>query len=106
MSTLGHKLFFLEQLYVSRKCTLLSPKLCLGTIHKQRRQFFWIFDTPLPHFGTFLVLKVSMGNFDQFLTPLPIADVVYGRPLISQHMGTIFETSDFHIRQTVQPILK
>ena len=51
-----------------------------GTIHKRRRQFFRIFDTPLPHVGSFLVL--SVGNFDQFLTPppLPIADVVYGWP--------------------------
>ena len=53
----------------------------LGTIHKRRRHFFRIFDTPLPHVGSFLVL--SVGNFDQFLTPspLPIADVVYGQPL-------------------------
>ena len=28
----------------------------LGTIHKQRRQLFGIFDTPLPHVGSFLVL--------------------------------------------------
>ena len=41
--------------------------IILGTIHKQRRQFFRIFDTPLPHVGSFLVL--------------PIADVLYGRPL-------------------------
>ena len=37
-----------------------------GTIHKRRRQFFRIFDTPLPHIGSFLIL--SLGNFDQFLT--------------------------------------
>ena len=39
------------------------------------------FLTPQPHVGSFLVL--SVGNLDQFLTPspLPIADVVYGRPL-------------------------
>ena len=43
--------------------------LYLGTIHKRRRQFFRIFDTPLPHVGSFLVL--SIVNFDQFLTPLP-----------------------------------
>ena len=42
-------------------------KLILGTIHKRRRQFFWIFDTPLPHVSSFLVLSVA--NFDQFLTP-------------------------------------
>ena len=41
----------------------------LGTIHKQRQQFFRIFDTPLPHVGSFLLLFV--GNFDQFLTPSP-----------------------------------
>ena len=48
--------------------------------HNRRRQFFRIFDTPLAHVGSFLVL--SIGNFDQFFTPppLPIADVVYGRP--------------------------
>ena len=53
----------------------------LGTIYKQRRQFFRIFAPPLPHVGIFLVL--SVGNFDQFLTPppLPIDDVFYGRPL-------------------------
>ena len=37
------------------------------TIHKRRRQFFRIFDTSLLHIGSFLVL--SIGNFDQFLTP-------------------------------------
>ena len=41
--------------------------LGLGTIHKQRRQIFCIFDTPLPHVDSFLVL--SFSNFDQFLTP-------------------------------------
>ena len=41
----------------------------IGAIHKRRRQFFRIFDTPLPHVGSFLVL--SVGNFDQFLTPPP-----------------------------------
>ena len=55
-----------------------------GTIHKRRRQFqlFWIFVTPLAHVGSFIVQ--SVGNFDQFLTPppLPIANVVYGRPLL------------------------
>ena len=35
-----------------------SKILQLGTIHKRRRQFFWIFETPLPH----------VGNFDQLLT--------------------------------------
>ena len=39
----------------------------LWAIHKRRWQFFRIFDTPLPHVGSFLVL--SVGNFDQFLTP-------------------------------------
>ena len=35
-----------------------------GTIHKRRRQFFRIFDNPLLHVGSFLVL--SVGNFNQF----------------------------------------
>ena len=46
------------------------------TTHKQCKGpsinniiFFWIFDTPLPHIGSFLVL--SVGNFDQILTPPP-----------------------------------
>ena len=46
-----------------------------GTIHKQCRHFFRIFDTPLPHVSSFLVQ--SFGNFDHFLT-LPIADIAYG----------------------------
>ena len=46
-----------------------AENVTLGTIHKQRRQFFWIFDTPLPHIGSFLVPSVS--NFDQFLSPPP-----------------------------------
>ena len=56
----------------------------LGTIHKQRWQIFWIFDTPFPHVDSFLIQ--SIGNFDQFLTPsppLPIADVVHG-PLLRE----------------------
>ena len=43
-----------------------SPGICY-LIYKQCRQFFWIFDTPLPHVDSFLVPSVS--NFDQFLTP-------------------------------------
>ena len=41
------------------------------------------FLTPLTTRWQFLVLL--LGNFDQFLTPLPlpIADVVYGRPLLN-----------------------
>ena len=39
-----------------------------GAIHKRRRQFFRIFDNPLLHVGSFLVLSVV--NFDQFW-PLP-----------------------------------
>ena len=42
---------------------MLSDLTFLGTIPKQRRQFFRIFDTPLPHVGSFIVL--SVGNFDQ-----------------------------------------
>ena len=40
-----------------------------GPFHKQRQHFFWIFNTPLPHVGTFSLLFV--GNFGQFLTPPP-----------------------------------
>ena len=43
--------------------------LALGSIHKQRRQFFQIFGTPSLMSVSFLVL--SVGNFDQFLTPNP-----------------------------------
>ena len=46
---------------------LLKVKKSYGTIHKRRRQIFWIFDIPLPHVGSSIVL--SVGNFDQFLTP-------------------------------------
>ena len=54
-----------------------------GTIHKRRRQFFWIFDTPSPLSVVSLVL--SVGNFDQFLTqpPLSIVDVI--SPRVNQH---------------------
>ena len=40
------------------------------------------FNTPFSHVDSFLVLYVS--DFDQFFTPspFPIADVVYGRPLM------------------------
>ena len=64
----------------------------LGTIHKRRRQFFRIFDTPLPHVGSFLVL--SVGNFDQFLTPppLPIANVVYGLPLSTDKIAKRYKS--------------
>ena len=47
----------------------LNCSVCSGAVHKWRWQFFQIFDTPLPHVGSFLVL--SIGNFDQFLTPPP-----------------------------------
>ena len=46
--------------------SVASAELCTGTIHKQRRQIFQIFDTPLPHVGRFLVV-LSVGFFDQFL---------------------------------------
>ena len=51
-----------------------------GTIHKQRRQFFWTLWHAPPPYRQFLV--PSGGNFDQFLTPppIPIADVVYVQP--------------------------
>ena len=50
----------------------------IGTIHKRCRQIFRTFDNPR---AVFLIL--SACNFERFLTlppPLPIADVVYGRP--------------------------
>ena len=61
----------------------LSFESCdlLGTILKQRRQFLRIYDTPLPHPGSFLFSTIRR----QFLTPLPyqlFADVVYGWPKI------------------------
>ena len=89
MSTVGHKLFFLEQLYVSRKCALLSRKLCLGTIHKRRRLFFWIFYPPPCPLTVFSAICLQ---FWTFLTPspFPIADVVYGRPLRVSSVCTIF----------------
>ena len=50
------------------KATLVGGMmLSLGTIHKRRRQFFRTFDTPLRHVGSFL--KLSVGIFDQCLTP-------------------------------------
>ena len=56
----------------------------IGTIHKRRRQFFWIFDTPSPISS---VLKyypsAILINFCPSL--LPIANVVYGRP----HSGSL-----------------
>ena len=41
---------------------------------KQRRHYFWIFDTPIPHVGSFLVLAV--GDFYKFwpLSPNPFMD--------------------------------
>ena len=51
--------------------------------------------------GTFLVL--SVGNFDQFLTPppLPIADVVYGRPLtLPFHSYFLFSNHVFSTNYT------
>ena len=46
----------------------LASFLFIGTIHKRRLKCFQIFDTPLSYVGSFLVL--SIGNFNQFLTPL------------------------------------
>ena len=63
-------------------CKEMDDIFSLGTFHKQRWHFFWIFDTPLSDVGSFLVL--SDGNLDQFFPlppPLPIGDVVYGWPL-------------------------
>ena len=51
--------------------------------------------------GTFLVL--SVGNFDKFLTPppLPIADVVYGRPLtLPFHFYFLFSNHVFSTNYT------
>ena len=49
-----------------------------GTIHKRRQHFFWIFDNPLPHVGTFSLL--SVGNFGKILTSplLKSTDVLNG----------------------------
>ena len=49
---------------------LLKVKKSYGTIHKRRRQFFWIFETPLPHVGSSLVHSVrgQSGFFNLALT--------------------------------------
>ena len=47
----------------------MRPNEGLGAVHKRRLQFFRNFDTPSPISAVFLVL--SVGNFDQFLTPPP-----------------------------------
>ena len=39
--------------------------LALGTIYKQRRHFFRIFDTPLPYVGQFFI-TVKLGNKECF----------------------------------------
>ena len=36
---------------------LLKVKKSYGTIHKRRLQFFWIFETPLPHVGSFFTIR-------------------------------------------------
>ena len=57
---------------VPRGLSKLPPEtlyLSLGTIHKQCQQFFRTFDTPFPTCRQFLVL--SVGSFDQLLTPTP-----------------------------------
>jgi hypothetical protein len=51
--------------------TFCSIWSLLGTIHKQRRQFFRIFDTPLPH----------VGNFDQFFDPSQLPTLFMDGPL-------------------------
>ena len=40
--------------------TFLSSK---GAVHKRRRQFFQVSDTPLLHVGSFLVLSAILTNF-------------------------------------------
>ena len=45
------------------KCDEIQCNFNLRSIHNQRRQFFRIFDTPLPHVGSFLALFVC--NFGQ-----------------------------------------
>ena len=52
-----------------------------GTIHKRHWQLFRIYDTPLPHVGSFLVL--SVGNFDQFLTPPQLPTLFMDGPYYS-----------------------
>ena len=59
------KFRFYKHFKVLRCWFVWSGFLELGTIHKRCCQFFRIFDTPLPHDGSFLVLFV--GNFDQFI---------------------------------------
>jgi hypothetical protein len=56
----------------------MMPFLLLAA--EKKTSFFWTSQT---NFGpSYIVRALSVGNFDQFLTPspLPIADVVYGRP--------------------------
>ena len=50
--------------------SVASAELCTGTIHKQRRQIFQIFDTPLLHVGRFLVV-LSVGFFWPIFEALP-----------------------------------
>ena len=42
-----------------------------GTIHKWHRKFFWIFDTPLHHIGSFLLLNQSVILSDFWPFPPP-----------------------------------
>ena len=46
--------------------------MTLGTIHKQRRQFSRIFDTPLLHVDSFL--ELSVGNLDPSQLPTSFMD--------------------------------
>ena len=48
---------------------MLDVDTLYGTIHKRRRQFFQIFDTPTTISAVFLVQFIV--NFDQFMTPSP-----------------------------------
>ena len=82
-------LWSMERYILISVLTMNLWKNKLYNIHKRRQLFFRIFDKPLPHVGSFLLLYV--GNFDQFLTPppLPIADVVYGRPLSPKNASKI-----------------
>ena len=80
----------------------VEPKLkmglfTLGTIHLRHRQIFTIFDPYPPPVGNFLLL--SIGKFDQFLTPPPLehADVLDGWSLRTKAHFENFTTCPFSL---------
>ena len=77
----GHINRHLDRSYVLLAgITRTSDQQAKGPSINDVGNFSGFFDTLLSHVGSFLVLSVC--NFDQFLTPLPlpIADVVYEWP--------------------------